>query len=66
MSNPNQSEQRFQTLPNVMQKNADTFWKAQADILDGMQDFAAGWLQRRHIGVQAPRLYGVLGTVPIT
>ena len=42
MSNLNQSEQRFQTLPNVMQKNADTFWKAQADILDVNAGFHRG------------------------
>jgi hypothetical protein len=28
-------------------------WKTQGSILDGMQDFAEGWFQRRHVGVQA-------------
>jgi hypothetical protein len=36
-----------------MQKSASTFWKTQLGILDGMQAFAEGWFQRRHIGTQA-------------
>ena len=57
MSNQNPTEQRsmmLQALPmfvSVMQKHPDTFWKAQANSLDGTQDFAKGWFQRRHIGV---------------
>ena len=45
--------QPFFHLAGSMQKNAHMFWKLQADILEGMQAFAEGWFQRRHIGVQA-------------
>jgi hypothetical protein len=59
MNNQDRTEQwqaMFQVLPmfaGTMQKNANEFWKTQGSILDGMQDFAEGWFQRRHVGVQA-------------
>jgi hypothetical protein len=37
----------------MWQQSAHAFWKAQSDMLDGMQAFAEGWFQRRHLGAQA-------------
>ena len=37
----------------MWQKNAHVFWKTQAEVLDGMQAFAEGWFERRHLGTQA-------------
>ena len=45
--------QPMSMLTGAMQKNAHTFWNNQVEILDGMQAFAEGWFQRRHIGTQA-------------
>jgi hypothetical protein len=33
--------------------NARSFWTGQTDVLNGMQTFAEGWFQRRHIGTKA-------------
>lgn len=55
--NPNEQWQAmFQPASMMMgtwQKNAHAFWKTQVEILDGMQAFAEGWFQRRHLGTQA-------------
>ncbi len=45
--------QPISLLAGSMQKSAHTFWKVQAEILDGMQAFSEGWFQRRQMGVQA-------------
>ena len=53
--NPNEQWQAlFQpaVMLSMWQKNAHAFWKTQAEILDGMQAFAEGWFQRRHLGTQ--------------
>ena len=59
MSDQHEAE-KWQTLlqsismpTDAMRKNAHVFWNTQADILNGMQAFAEGWFQRRHIGAQA-------------
>jgi hypothetical protein len=37
----------------AFQDNATRFWSAQEQMLDAMQGFAEGWLQRRHEGTRA-------------
>jgi len=39
-------------LRNAMGHAAVNFWNAQDQILDAMQENAAGWFERRHTGVQ--------------
>jgi hypothetical protein len=54
--NAKQWQAMFQPISMFMgasQKNAHTFWDMQAEFLNGMQTFAEGWFQRRHIGTQA-------------
>jgi len=47
--------QPMSMLTGTMQKNAHAFWNIQAEFLNGLQAFAEGWFQRRHIGTQAAR-----------
>lgn len=37
----------------AFQDGANRFWSAQEQMLDAMQEFAEGWLQRRHEGTRA-------------
>lgn len=40
-------------LSGALRHNARSFWEAQDQLLDGMERFAQGWFERRHIGTQA-------------
>jgi len=43
----------FPNSPDIMQRNARTFWENQTELLDRMQVFANGWFERRHAGTKA-------------
>lgn len=38
--------------PDALRANASSFWHNQDKLLDSMQDFAAGWFERRHTGTR--------------
>jgi len=40
-------------MNEAVERNAREFWTIQDNILDSMQDIAAGWFERRHTGTQA-------------
>jgi hypothetical protein len=49
---------RDRTKVNVMKRDAmrqaaETFWNGQEQILHAMEEYATGWFERRHVGVDA-------------
>ena len=40
-------------MRETARKNLESFWTNQDKILDRMQEYAAGWLERRHLGTHS-------------
>jgi hypothetical protein len=41
------------TVSSILSENARRFWDFQDKIVDGMNTYASGWFERRHVGTHA-------------
>lgn len=48
-----QGAPQFEPMRAALERNAAAYWRAQAGLLETMQDFANGWFTRRQEGAQA-------------
>jgi hypothetical protein len=48
-----QGAPQLEPMRNAMERNAAVYWRAQAGLIEAMQDYANGWFARRHEGAQA-------------
>jgi hypothetical protein len=54
MKDVTQPFQRMTALPDAaLGDNVRRFWDIQNELLDGMEKFASGWFERRHVGTRA-------------
>jgi len=48
-----QGAPQLEPMRHAMERNAAAYWRAQAGLIEAMQDYANGWFARRHDGAQA-------------